>query len=44
MNVAFVANYSFDGRQHPYRRDDLGDRLRESQDQIILIFQMCSQE
>jgi hypothetical protein len=43
MGVTFTANYFFSGRRCPHRqRDVLGDRLRESQDQANLVFQMCS--
>jgi hypothetical protein len=40
--VVFMINYSFSGRRRSRRRRDaLGDRLRESQDQADLAFQMC---
>jgi hypothetical protein len=43
MSVAFMANYFFSGRRRPRQKQDaLGDRLRESQDQVGSVFQMCS--
>jgi hypothetical protein len=43
MSVTFTANYFFSVRRRPRRqRCALGDRLRESQDQVGLVFRMCS--
>jgi hypothetical protein len=39
--VVFMINYSFSGRRRfRRRRDALGGRLRESQDQTDLVFRM----
>jgi hypothetical protein len=43
MCVAFTANYSFGGRRRPcQQRCALGDRLRESHDQVGSVFRMRS--
>jgi hypothetical protein len=43
MNVVFTTSYSFSGRRRPRRqRIVLDDRLRESQNQVVSIFQICS--
>jgi hypothetical protein len=42
MCVTFMINYSFSVRRRLRRqRDTLSDRLRESQDQVDSVFQMC---
>jgi hypothetical protein len=39
MGVVFMTNYFFSGRRRLHQqRDDLDDRLRESQDQADLVF------
>jgi hypothetical protein len=42
MCIVFMANNSFSGMRRPHReRCTLGVRLRESQDQVDLVFQRC---
>jgi hypothetical protein len=42
MSVAFMTNYSFSERRRPCRQwYTLGDRLHESQDQVVIVFQRC---
>jgi hypothetical protein len=41
MNIAFTTNYFFSERRRlRQQRDALGDRLRESQDQVGSVFRM----
>jgi hypothetical protein len=42
IGVIFMTNYYFSWRRRSHRqRDALGDRLRESQDQVGSVFQRC---
>jgi hypothetical protein len=39
MGIVFMTNYFFSGRRRPHQqRDDLDNRLRESQDQANSVF------